>query len=235
MLRRLVLATTLVAILAGPVAAEVVPVTRAGDFVGRDVTVEGRVIAAYDSPLATVLGFAPNFAGFTATILATDRAKFPGNVDARYRDKLVQLTGSVTAYRGKPEMQLRDPSQVKIVTDPNLTPTPLPSRVTAAPTPQPEVEEMRQSMATLEARVAALEARVAGAEQTLAAENPPPPPPPIGLAVGADAAAVRRSLGSPHEVRRGNDGSEVWSYGTGRTVTFDADGRVAVWTGFAGL
>src|SRR5690242_2490818 len=98
-------------------AADVVPAARAGEYVGRgDVTIEGRVVAAYASPLATVLAFAPNFAGFTATILAGDRAKFPGDLDERYRGKLLQLTGPVTAYRGKPEMQVRDPSQVKIVT-----------------------------------------------------------------------------------------------------------------------
>jgi hypothetical protein len=235
MARRLALAAALVSVLAVPALAEIVPVTRAGEYVGRDVTVEGRVVAVYDSPLATVLGFAPNFAGFTATILAADRAKFPGDVEERYRGKLVQLTGSVTAYRGKPEMPVRDPSQVKVVTDPNATPTPIATRAAVAPTPQPEIEEMRQTMATLEARVAALEARVAGAEQTLAALNPPPPPPPTGLAIGADAAAVRRTLGSPREVQRRNDGTEVWSYGTGRTVTFDTNGRVVVWTGFAGL
>jgi len=234
MARRLALALALVGVLGVPARAEVVPVTRAGEYVGTDATVEGRVVAVYASPLATVLGFAPNFAGFTATILAGDRAKFPGDVEERYRGKLMQLTGPVTAYRGKPEMQVRDPSQLKLITDPNATPTPIATRVVAAPTPGPEFEEMRQRIVALEERVAALEARVAGNEQTLGALNPPPPPPPTTLAVGADAAAVRRTLGSPREVQRGDDGGEIWIYGTGRSVTFGPDGRVVVWTGFAG-
>ena len=207
--------------------AETVPASRAGEFIGRDVTIEGRVVAAYDSPLATVLAFAPNFAGFTARILAADRAKFPTDVAERYRGKLVQLTGPVTAYRGKPEMQVHDPSQLTVVVDPNLTPTPLASLPAPAPTPQAEIEELRRV-------IAALEARVAGTERMLAAQNAPPPPPP-GLAVGADAATVRRLLGPPHQVQRGVDGSNVWLYGTGRTVTFDANGRVLAWTGIAGL
>ncbi len=214
--------------------AEIVPVTRAGEYIGHEVTVEGRVVAAYDSPLATVLAFAPNFAGFTATILAGDRAKFPGDVGERYRGKLVQLTGPVTAYRGKPEMQIRDLSQVTVVVDPNLTPTPLASRPAPAPTPLAEIEEMRRVIATLEERISALEARIAGAEETLAARTAPPPPP-SGLAVGADAATVRTTLGPPREVQHGADGGDVWRYGTGRTVTFDTNGRVVVWTGFAGL
>src|SRR5262245_22260998 len=57
---------------AGPTIAG----SRAGDYVGQDVTIEGRVVAIHDSPLATVIAFAPNFAGFTATILAADRDKF---------------------------------------------------------------------------------------------------------------------------------------------------------------
>jgi hypothetical protein len=138
----------------------------------------------------------------------------------------------VTAYRGKPEMQVRDPSQVTIVADPNLTPTPLASRPAPTPTPHAEIEEMKSAIATLEERVAALEARVAGAEAALAAQNAPPPPP-SGLAVGADAAAVRATLGPPREVQR-RAGGDVWLYGAGRTVMFDANGRVVVWTGFAG-
>ncbi len=218
-----------------PVAfAETVPVSRAGEFVGHEATIEGRVVGAYDSPLATVLAFAPNFAGFTVRILAADRVKFPTDAAERYRGKVVRITGSVTAYRGKPEMQVHDPTQVTVVVDPNATPTPLASPPSVAPTPQAEIEEMRRAIAALEERVDALEARVSGTERAIAAQNAPPPPP-SGLAVGADAATVRRLLGPPHEVQRGTDGSSVWSYGTGRTVTFDADGRVLGWTGVAGL
>lgn len=232
--RRLGFALFVLASLAMPALGEVVPASRAGDYVGHDVTIEGRVVAAYESPLATVLAFAPNFAGFTARILAADRAKFPADLDARYRGKVVQLTGSVTAYRGKPEMQVHDPSQLTLVVDPNATATPQATRSAPAPTPNAEIEEMRRTLAALEEHVAALEARLAGMEQTIAAQNAPPPPP-TRLALGADAAAVRASLGSPHEVRRGADGGEVWIYGTGRTVTFDSGGRVVLWTGFAGL
>jgi hypothetical protein len=226
-------AFALVACLASSAAAEVVPATRAADYVGREVTVEGRVVAAYDSPLATVLAFAPNFAGFTATILAGDRTKFPGDVGERYRGKLVQLTGPVTAYRGKPEMQVREPSQVTVVVDPDLTPTPLATRSAPIPTPHADIEEMRRAIATLEERVGALEASLARAEQTLAAQNAPPPRP-LGLAAGADAATVRAVLGAPRHVERTANGGSVWLYGTGRTVTFDTNGLVVVWTGFTG-
>src|SRR5262249_53860299 len=78
--------------------------SRAGDYVGQIGPTEGRIAGIHESPLATVLGFAPNFAGFTATILAADRDKFPADLAARVQDKNVRVTGTVTAYRGKPEM-----------------------------------------------------------------------------------------------------------------------------------
>ena len=79
---------------------------------GQDVTIEGRVTAIHESPLATVIAFGQNFAGFTATILAADRDKFPSDLDARIRDRVVRVSGTVTTYRGKPEMALRDPAQL---------------------------------------------------------------------------------------------------------------------------
>src|SRR5690242_942149 len=73
-----------------PVAPAAAVPSRAGDYVGQDVTIEGRVAAVHESPLATVVGFSPNFAGFTATILAADRDKFPSDLEARLRDRVVR-------------------------------------------------------------------------------------------------------------------------------------------------
>ena len=53
-----------------------------------------------------------------------------------------------------------------------------------------------------------------------------------GLGIGASAPAVRQALGPPDDTRRDASGANVWRYGTGRTVTFDAAGRVVSWTGF---
>lgn len=144
--------------------------SRAGDYVGQDVTVEGRVAAIHESPLATVLGFSPNFAGFTATILAADRDKFPGDLEARIRDHVVRVSGTVTAYRGKPEMALRDPSQLV------LAPPPGPGSVAARPaapaaTPDASVEELRRALARIETRLEAIEGRLSTLEQTAPADG----------------------------------------------------------------
>jgi hypothetical protein len=223
--------------------AETVPAAKAHDYVGKDVTVEGRIVAMHDSPLASVIAFQPNFAGFTATILAGDRAKFPADLESRYSGRLVQVSGTITAYRGKPEMTLRDPSQLSLVVDPNLTATPAAQPTPAAPpTPSADVEELRRDMASLDDRMGALEQRLGAIEQLLAgqaaqaeafrATYPTPVSAVAGLGIGAGPGSVRQALGPPNEVRRGPGGAEVWNYGTGRTVTFDDAGRVTSWTGF---
>jgi hypothetical protein len=153
---------------AGPVIAG----ARAGDYVGQDVTVEGRVSAIHESPLATVIGFSPNFAGFTATILAADRDKFPSDLQARVQNRVVRVSGTVTAYRGKPEMALREPSQLL------LTPPPVAGSITApiaspaaVPTTDVSTQELRRALARIEARLQSLEDRLSDLED--AAGAPP--------------------------------------------------------------
>ena len=151
---------------------------RAGDYVGQDVTVEGRVAAIHESPLATVIGFSPSFAGFTATILAADRDKFPSDLEARVRNRVVRVSGTVTAYRGKPEMALRDPSQLI------LTPPAAPGSLTA-PVASPaavvtndvSMQELRRALARIEARLQSLEDRLADLEDATNAPSAPAPEP----------------------------------------------------------
>ena len=150
---------------AGSSPAPAIPGSRAGDYVGQDVTIEGRVTAIHESPLAAVLAFSQNFAGFTATILAADRDKFPSDLAARIRDRVVRVSGTVTTYRGKPEMALRDPSQLV------LAPPPGPGSVAAHPAPVPaatadgSAEELRRALNRIETRLEAIEGRLTTIEQ----------------------------------------------------------------------
>ena len=246
---RLALTLVLAGLVVTTASAESVPESRAADHVGKEVTIEGRVFATHASPLATVLAFSPNFAGFTATILAADRAKFPRDLEQRYRDKMVRVTGLVTAYRGKPEMTLREPSQLAELPGAGGTPAP---EHTAGPAPSPSpdaaAEQTRRILALIEERLGALDSRLAGLEQSLeprlaaleqslaqrggerggVGEGARLPP----LAVGAPVADVRALLGDPVQISRGPGGEFFWLYGGGRSVTFDRGGRLVGWTGF---
>ncbi|MEO6025288.1 MAG: hypothetical protein ABIR79_00285 [Candidatus Binatia bacterium] len=144
-----------------PVAGPTIAGNRAGDYVGQDVTVEGRAVAIHESPLATVIGFAPNFAGFTATILAADRDKFPTDLEARVRNRVVRVSGTVTAYRGKPEMALREPAQLILTPPPGVgsIAAPMPTAPPAAAV-DGSAQELRRSLARIEARLQAIEDRL---------------------------------------------------------------------------
>jgi len=242
---RLGLALALSVLVAAGAGAEPVPGSRAADYVGKEATIEGRVLATHSSPLATVLAFAPNFSGFTAKILAADRPKFPSDIERQYRDKLVRVTGLVTAYRGKPEMTIHEPSQLVMVQGTEATPAagklagPAPS-----PSPDAAMEETRRVLAALEERLGALEGRLAGIEQSLEprlaaleqslaqrvevarSERSP------ALAPGLRASEVRALIGNPAQITRGPEGEFFWLYGGGRSLTFDRGGRLVGWTGF---
>ncbi len=222
---RQVVALALLGLLLGVAHAEPEQVsgTNAKEYVGREVAIEGRVVAVHVSPLATVLAFAPNFAGFTATILAADRPRFPDNIAERARDQSVRVTGTITAYRGKPEMRLREPSQLMLLSSPVPTSTPGP-----APSPPPDTDTTA-ALTLLEARVRALEARMA------ILEGRPPPPesgaqPGAEIGVGASAADVRALLGDPARITRAPGRRFVWSYDDGGSVTFDGSGHVVSWS-----
>jgi hypothetical protein len=208
--------------------------SRAGDYVGQEVTIEGRVTAIHESPLATVLAFAQNFAGFTATILASDREKFPVDLEGRVRDKVVRVTGTVTAYRGKPEMALRDPSQLVLA-------SPAPGSVGAVPPPAPVVspegplEDIRRTLLRLEQRMESIETRLEDVEEDAAAAATAAQQAERrgrSLTLGATADEVRRLLGEPAVIGRAPSGDPQWGYGRGRLVTFDTAGRVIGWSGF---
>jgi hypothetical protein len=221
-----------------------IPAARAAEHVGENVAIVGRVVAIHSSPTATVLAFAPNFAGFTATILAADRDKFPQAFEDRYQDKAVRLTGAVTAYRGKPEMRLQDPTQIALVDAAAESASPVvrvlgPAAARTSPTPD-ALAEVRQNLAalndrldTIDARLGGIEARLGGLERNVAvlAATPPEARAPL-LAIGVPSATVRAAYGDPVEIGRGARGETIWLYGTGRSVTFDGDGRVLAWTGF---
>jgi DNA/RNA endonuclease YhcR with UshA esterase domain len=103
------------ALTAAPALAETIQPSDAQAHVGQTVTVEGSVseVHAAASGRATFLdigGRYPNSV-FTAVIFAKDASKFP-NVDS-LTGKTVDITGAVRLYRGKPEIILNDPAQIK--------------------------------------------------------------------------------------------------------------------------
>ena len=91
----------------------------AKDHIGEHATVCGKVVS---SRYATSTRGTPTFLDldapypknpFTIVIWGENRSKF-GTPEEKYRDKDICATGTITSYRGLPEMVLTDPGQISI-------------------------------------------------------------------------------------------------------------------------
>jgi DNA/RNA endonuclease YhcR with UshA esterase domain len=105
----------LTALFSFPALAETIRADQAQAHVGQEVTVEGAVSEVHTAASGRVTfidfgGHYPNNA-FTAVIFARDASKFP-NVQA-LDGKVVDVTGTVSLYKGKPEIVLNNAAQIK--------------------------------------------------------------------------------------------------------------------------
>ena len=114
---RLTVAAALLGLWSFPIAAASISPEDAAGRVGETATVCGVVASAKFAPGSrsqpTFLDLDrpyPN-APFTAVIFGSDRAKF-GAPETTLRGKRVCVTGQIRDYRGKPEIILKDPSQL---------------------------------------------------------------------------------------------------------------------------
>jgi len=97
---------------------QVVPACSAGNYLGKEILVEGTVADTYrDLKSNTVfLNFEkayPNHC-FTAVIFSSDQYKFVEYSEKYYSNKIVRIRGIIKEYKGKPEIILKDPSQIEV-------------------------------------------------------------------------------------------------------------------------
>lgn len=99
---------------AGTIAPE-----EAGKHIGEQETVCGKVVGAFYAAHAkgqpTLLDL-DRFARrriFTVLIWGEDRNKFEKSPETLYRGKEICVTGMIKSYRGRPEIIVRDPSQIE--------------------------------------------------------------------------------------------------------------------------
>jgi hypothetical protein len=89
--------------------------TDAAAHVGQTVTVEGLVAVVYKSPKG---GYFLDFENaypnevFSGVVFAPSAARF-GDLTT-YRGKRVQITGQIRLYKGKPEIILETPDQLRL-------------------------------------------------------------------------------------------------------------------------
>ena len=90
----------------------------AGNYIGKEKTVAGKIADGYKSKTNTVfLNFEKPYPNqcFTAVIFSSDLINFPENPQSFYEGKIVKIKGVIKEYQGKPEIILKDRSQIEIV------------------------------------------------------------------------------------------------------------------------
>ncbi len=97
---------------------EVVGSCNAGNYIGQEKIVEGKIVDTYKSKTNTVfLNFEKPYPNqcFTAVIFSSDLYKFPENPEDYFENKVVRVRGEIEEYGGKPEIILENMGQVEVV------------------------------------------------------------------------------------------------------------------------
>jgi len=118
-MKHLLIITSFVALFAFNASAQTTTITakEAAKHIGETVTVCDKV---YSTKLLTPsnmtfldLGAAHPNQDLTLVIKGEDRSKFKGQPEVDYKDKNICVTGLVIDFKGKPEIVVSDPSQIK--------------------------------------------------------------------------------------------------------------------------
>jgi DNA/RNA endonuclease YhcR with UshA esterase domain len=86
----------------------------AGDYVGQEATVEGRIIRTKDIGSITFLNFGKDRDDFVAVVRASDYDQFPLPPAELYKGKKVWITGEISTHKGVPQMVLHSPEQIEV-------------------------------------------------------------------------------------------------------------------------
>ena len=87
----------------------------ADQYYNQYVIIEGTIVDTYNSGIVCFLNFHTNYQYFTAVIFACDIPGFPYPPDTYYLGKNVQIIGIIKQYKGSPEIIVKTPEQIKIL------------------------------------------------------------------------------------------------------------------------
>jgi len=96
---------------------KVIGACQAGNYYGKEAIVEGKVADAYLSKKNNVfLNFEKSYPNqcFSAVIFNSDLQKFGENPEKYYNQKTLRIRGRIQEYQGKPEIILKDLSQIEV-------------------------------------------------------------------------------------------------------------------------
>jgi len=99
-------------------AGSAIGACNAGNYIGKEAIVEGKIVDAYKSNTNTVfINFEKPYPNscFTAVIFSSDLYKFPENIEDYFEGKTARVKGVIKEYQGKPEVILDSLEQAEVL------------------------------------------------------------------------------------------------------------------------
>ncbi|XOB42384.1 MAG: thermonuclease family protein [Candidatus Nealsonbacteria bacterium] len=96
---------------------KIVGACQAGNYLGKEIIIEGKIVDTYRSKTNTVfLNFEKSYPNqcFVSVIFSSDQYKFVQSPEDYYSQKTVRIKGEIKEYEGRPEIILKNPSQIEI-------------------------------------------------------------------------------------------------------------------------
>jgi hypothetical protein len=237
-------------------AADPIPWDKADQHVGEEATVTGRVLGVQCTQLACLLAFDPGMSRFVAVVLAEKFKELPAEKLEEFNGRQVAVRGKIVKNGKRTEITLQSPQDISLtITERKLerdderkkraqAQAELLERIDAVLDRLADVtERMAAVQERMESLMSELEQRNAALASALASQAPPPQPaygPPPRAAYetlrsvkrGMSRDDVLRLIGQPLSIEDGGGGWTIWYYDGGRSVSFDARGRVQSLVGF---
>ena len=88
----------------------------AGNFVGKRVTVQGKIVRSHNSGAACFLNFHRNFTRYMSIVIFENSfRRFPFQPEKFYLNKAIRVRGKITDHKGRPEIVVESPRQIEII------------------------------------------------------------------------------------------------------------------------
>jgi micrococcal nuclease len=98
---------------------DIIPWDLAENYIGKYMSVEGRIVRTHNSGKACFLNFHNNWARFCSLVIFDNVFhRFPEKPEKFYLNKFVRVKGKIKKFRGRPEIVLNSPKQIEIIDKP---------------------------------------------------------------------------------------------------------------------
>ena len=136
----------------GAISASVAPL-----FVGEEKIIEGKVTAAARDANVVHLRFGTAPQALTVSLVIGLLSDFPRDPERYYLGQTVRLAGTIRSFKGRPEVVIHDPADIKLVA---TTVQPGSERAAATAPSTEDAAALREQVKTLNERVRVLEDEV---------------------------------------------------------------------------